>query len=351
MKKSKEESQVTLKDLIGLDELQRMQDSFSEAADISIRTTDTCGKFLTEESRVPTLCKEVFLSDGFKKEICGQCLPSFLGGEGIVDDELSYECLPGFKKYLVPLKISLAPSKSLILGYMILGPVIFMKRKDKSEVQSLASEFGIDFEKLWNQFLELRVFSYKGIHSLLDMIENLTKSVLNLAYAKVVMQKKMMRRFSDIAGEKSLFKTTSSDEFLKIFLDLAMSLSKGSKGSVMVLDAHKNRLTIQASCGISSDVVRETSLKVGEGIAGLAAETKKSFLINKQNVDALLCDRLKKPEIASSLVIPIRYNDLVYGVLNISADESSLVEFNESSLAFLSKAAGLAGVALHHFRN
>jgi len=351
MKEPRKETLLTLKDLIGLDELQQMQDSFSEAADITIRTTDTCGKFLTEESRVPTLCKEVFLSESFKKEICGQCLPSFLGGEGIVDDELSYECLPGFKKYLIPLKISLAPTKSLILGYMILGPVIFMKRKDKGEVQALASEFGIDFEKLWNQFLELRVFSYKGIHSLLDMVENLTKSVLNLAYAKAVMQKKMMSKFSGIADAKNLCKTTSIDEFLKLFLDLAMSLSKGSKGSVMVLDARKNRLTIQASCGIPTDIVRQTSLKVGDGIAGLAAETKKSFLINKQNADQLLLERLKKPEISSSLVIPIRYNDLVYGVLNISADESSPVEFNESNLAFLSKAAGLAGVALHHFKN
>ncbi len=351
MKKPREETPLALLNLIDLDELQQMQDSFSEAADITIRTTDTCGKFLTEVSRMPTLCKEVFLSEDFKKEACGQCLPSFLGGEGIVDDELSYECLPGFKKYLVPLKISLAPTKSLILGYMIIGPIIFMKRKDKDEVLALASELGIDFENLWNQFLELRVFSYKGIHSLLDMIENLTKSVLNLAYAKVVMQKKMQRKFSDIVGAKSLDKTKSSDEFLKFFLDLAMSLSKGSKGSVMVLDANKNRLTIQASCGIPQDIISTTSLKVGEGIAGLAAETKKSFLINKQNADQLIADRLKKPEISSSLVIPIRYRDLVYGVLNISADESSLVEFDESNLAFLSKAAGLAGVALHHFKN
>jgi ligand-binding sensor protein len=338
-----------LRDLISISELQEMQDSFAEVANVSVRTVDPQGSFVTVISRAPELCADVFKSSAIRDVLCGSCLPTFLGGDGIVDDDLSYECVPGLKNYLVPLKISLERGSSLILGYIVIGPVIFMKRRDKLDYAHIAKKMDMDLEQFWSQLLELRVFSYKGIRSFLDMVGNLTGHILNLAYAKRVMQDEISKGFL----EPGVLPTSSAtaQEFLELFLDLVLDITNGNSGSVMLLDRESRSLTIKAAHGLDPDVVSGTSVRLGHGVSGLAAETKKPFLINEQNADPLISDRLNKPQLFSSLVVPIKYGDDVCGVVNVSSDRTLPVMFDESTLALVSRAAGLAGVALQRFQN
>lgn len=333
---------ITLTDLIPLNELQEMQDSFSEVANVSVRTIDANGRSLTDMSNMLSICR-----DGF----CKQCLPAFLGGEGIIDEELSFECMPGLKHYLIPLKVSLSLASSLILGYMIVGPVIFMKRNEKEEYREAAQKMGIELDQLWSWILEFRVFSYRGIHSLKDMIENMTSRILNLAYAKMMIQKKMSGDSSARLFERRAAALRHRDEFLELFLDFVMQVTRGSAGSVMLLDSNKGTLEIRSFRGLPPEVAQKTSLKLGEGISGLAAEMKKPFLINEERVDRLISDRLKNPALFSSMVVPIKSREDVYGVVNVSSDKSLPIKFDETTLAFLTKAAGIAGVALESMQN
>ncbi len=333
---------ITLTDLIPLNELQEMQDSFSEVANVSARTIDANGRAFTVMSNMLSICQNGF---------CKQCLPAFLGGEGIVDDELSFECIPGLKHYLIPLKVSLSLTSSLILGYMIVGPVIFMKRNDKEEYKEAARKMGLQLDQLWSWILEFRVFSHRGIHSLIDMIENMTSRILNLAYAKMMIQKKMSGDRTARLFERRAAVLRHRDEFLELFLDFVMEVTRGSAGSVMLLDSNKGALEIRTSRGLPNEVAQKTSLKLGEGISGLAAEMKKPFLINEERVDHIISDRLKKPALFSSMVVPIKSREDVYGVINVSSDKSLPIKFDETTLALLTKAAGIAGVALESMSN
>ncbi|MEK7849726.1 MAG: PocR ligand-binding domain-containing protein [Candidatus Omnitrophota bacterium] len=333
---------ITLADLVPFNELQEMQDSFSEVANVSVSTIDANGRSLTVMSNMLSICQDKF---------CKQCLPAFLGGEGIIDDELSFECMPGLKHYLIPLKVSFSSASSLILGYIIVGPVIFMKRNEKEEYRETAHKMGIELDQLWSWILEFRVFSYRGIHSLKDMIENMTSRILNLAYAKMVIQKKMSGDRSARLFERRAAASRHRDEFLELFLDFVMQVARGSAGSVMLLDSDKGTLEIRFSRGLPPEVAQKTSLKLGEGISGLSAEMKKPFLINEERVDQLISDRLKKPALFSSMVVPIKFREDVYGVVNISSDKALPIKFDEITLALLTKAAGIAGVALESMSN
>lgn len=340
----------SLTDLVSLDELQEMQDSFSEVANVAVRTVDPQGLDITKISSPPSLCSEVFNNLVLKEKVCGGCRPTFLGGEGIVDDDLSFECLPGLKNYLLPLKVSLSSTKSLILGYIIIGPVIFMKRRSKEEFKEVAEAMGFDHYELWSLILELRVFSYQGVHSFLSMIDNLTGHILNLAYAKFNMQKNVFGKLSKKTPQKISLPVEQMKEFLELFLDLVINVTKGNVGSVMLFDRTKRSLVIKAAHGLPEEVIRETQVKIGEGVSGLVAQTKKSFLINEGAADKLISERLTKPNLFSSMVVPIRHRDDVYGVVNVSSDKASAVKFDESTLAFLTKAAGLAGVTLERIQ-
>jgi ligand-binding sensor protein len=340
---------VALRDLINVSEIQEMQDSFAEVANVAVRTVDPQGVFMTAMSRVPELCGDSLKSPTVKDELCRCCLPGFLGGEGIVDEDLSYECVPGLTNYLVPLKISLSRGASLILGYMVIGPIIFMKRRDKQDYAELAMKLDMDLEHLWSQLLEFRVFSYKGIRSFLDMVSNLTGHILNLAYAKRMMQDEISKGLLEPVVMAAAGVTLQ--EFIELFLDLVMDITNGSTGSIMLLDRASRSLKIKAAHGLSPKIVAETTVRLGDGVSGLAAQTKRPFLINEQNADPLISDRLNKPQLFSSLVVPIKYGESVYGVINVSSDKTLPVIFDESTLAIVSRAAGLAGVALQRFQN
>lgn len=341
---------ASLLDLISLKELQEMQDSFSEVASVCMRTVDANGAFLTAPSNPPNLCVKPLRDNEVKEKLCGQCLPTFLGGDGIVDDDLSFECLPGLRVYMIPLKLAVSQTTSVIVSYMNVGPVIFLKRKTKEEYVQIAEKAGMELYDLWSFVLELRVFSYKTIHSFLDMIENLMGHILNLAYSKMVMQKKVLNGVRAKAKEKAGVALNRIDEFLELFLDFIMDITQGNIGSVMLLDPKKRELVIRVSRGLPFNVIRDTSVKLGEGISGLAAQTKRPFLINEDSVDESISERLKRPQLFSSIVVPIKCRDDVYGVVNVSSDKALPVRFNESTLSHLTKAAGLAGVTLEQIR-
>jgi ligand-binding sensor protein len=342
---------ISLTDLIPLSDLQEMQDSFSEVANVPIRIVDPNGAYITTMSNVSALCAEALSNKAIKEKLCDNCRPTFLGGEGIVDDDLSFECLPGLKNYLIPLKVPMGKTTSLILGYMIIGPVIFMKRKAKEEFIEIAESVGIDAEQFWNLVLALRVFSYKGIRSFLDMVENLTSHILNLAYDRLVIQKKILNDLSREALKKSAPALGQLKEFLELFLDLIIDVTRGTVGSVMLFDHRKNALVIKAAHGLPPDIVRKTALKIGEGVSGLAAQMKKALLINEDSSDEIIAERLKRPDLFSSLVVPIKSREEVYGVITVPSDRTYPVKFNETTLSFLTKAAGLAGVALEHLQS
>lgn len=335
--------QPSIVDLISIDELQEMQDSFSEVAKVSVRTIDTCGNLITDVSRLPSLCSKIFQSTSLIEKYCTSNRPMFLGGSSIVDDELSYECFPGLKNYIVPLKVSVSETDSLILGYMIIGPVFFMKREDKESYRKVSDELGVSLEEIWSNVLEFRVFSHKGIHSLLEMIENLTNRLLTLAYRRFLSDADRSER------KESEYKTADKDrskEFLETFLDLVVETTDGDIASVMLLDQRKKVLAIRACRGLSEEIVNKTSVKLGDGLCGLAAAGKRAFLINEDAPDTELSSRLKRSEIFSSMIVPIKYRQKVLGVINVSSDRKSLIKFDKTNLSLLTKIANLAGITL-----
>ena len=339
-----------LSDLIGSRELQEMQDSFAEVANVAVRTVDPKGRFLTQMSHAPSLCTEAMKDSLLHTSLCRSCLPMFLGGDGIVDEELSYECLPGLEHYLVPLKVG-GHGESLILGYMIIGPVIFMKRRQKGAYAATAQHLGMSMDQLWSLLLELRVFSHKGIRSFIDMVEHLTSRILNLSYAKWSVQERLRGGVSDRVFHRPAGTDGGVDEFLRLFLDLVMDVTNGNRGSLMLWDNDQKALCIRAAQGITDDVIARTRVLPGTGVAGLAFEQKRAFLISQDRSDPIIADRLTQPQIFSSVVVPIKAGNTALGVLNVASDRQMPVHFDDSSLALVTRAAGLAAVALQSFQS
>lgn len=322
---------LSLKDLLNVKKWQKIQDNFSVVAGVSIRTVDSEGAPVTSPSREPRLCRELLKDSPAKSRACGSCLPTFLGGKGIVDKNLSFVCQAGVHNFSAPLKVD-----EQVFGYVILGPVILVMRKSKEEYRKAAEELNLDLEDFWSAILEIKVTSFSGIQSLVELIKDVGEYNLTSAYKNKLKQKEAV-----MAPGSPKF-----TRLLNALLDVAFEITGADIGSVMVYDKSSKELSIHVSRGIAEEIVKSAKVKLGSGISGIAAKEGRSFLLDENTTDNRIRSYFNRPNISSSMVIPLKAENRVVGVMNLGALVTSSVRFNNDNINLMNKLADLATVAV-----
>ncbi len=115
---------------------------------------------------------------------------------------------------------------------------------------------------------------------------------------------------------------------------IAHTLSSG-RCSFMVLDASGDELRIGRARGISSEVMSNARVKIGESIAGMVAGSREPLLI--RDLDSHPYKRVRGSGTygtSSLLSVPVSGSKELYGVLNVT-DRDSGQPFDESDLVTL----------------
>jgi ligand-binding sensor protein/putative methionine-R-sulfoxide reductase with GAF domain len=323
---------LSFKDLIDINDWQKIQDNFSNITEVGVRTVDPKGNPLTSASKWPRLCGELVKKSPLKENLCGECLPTFLGGKGIVDRNLSFICHDGFYNFITPLK----NEKGSVLAYVLVGPAFLVMRKPKEEYRQLAEELGVELEDLWSAILEIKLMSFQGMQALVSLINDVGEYIIKLAYRSV-------------SKEKEAVMTLDSprlNRLLNTLLDVAFQVTGADIGSIMALDSKNEALTIQASRGIPEEIVKSTRVILGDGIAGIAAQERRSFLIDDHSEDNRIKSYLNRPYLRSSMVLPINLEDKVRGVMSLASLKTSAVRFNTHSMRVINSLVHLASLAI-----
>jgi signal transduction histidine kinase len=106
---------------------------------------------------------------------------------------------------------------------------------------------------------------------------------------------------------------------LEIALQMATEVVGADRASIMLLDEETQTLRIVAAKGLPDDVVRETRINVGEGLAGLVAQQGEPLVLNNDDLD----DRLRAmahrtDKVRSAVITPIKVEGRVRGVINVT---------------------------------
>jgi len=313
----KKKDSFSLKNLIDIKEWQKIQDNFSNVTEINLRTFDPDGNPVTSPSKTPRLCSEILRN-------CWPCLPTFLGGNGVVDKNLIYFCETGVANFIAPLRLG----DGRIMGYIILGPVILVMRKSRKEYDRIAEKMHLSTEAFWDAIVEIKVVSYHGMQSLVELIEDIGEYTLNLAYKNIA------------------YETPKLNHIFDVLLDVAFEVSGADTGSVMFFDDKRENLTIRSAKGIPDDIVKNTKVKAGDGISGISAQEGTPFLINETIADKRIKPYLRRPHISSSMVLPLKIENRIMGVVNLGALKSSQVRFNDNSMNLMNRLINLATIAI-----
>jgi GAF domain-containing protein/PAS domain-containing protein len=134
------------------------------------------------------------------------------------------------------------------------------------------------------------------------------------------------------------------DRFAAKVLDIALDLSGGGSGSLMVVREDEHDLRIVAARGLSELIVQRTRQRIGEGIAGSVAQTGEGRLLEGRIRDDVGRD-WDRPDLRSAVCVPVTTDGRVIGVLSVnSAPEGR--SFDQDTLAEVAALARKVGAAL-----
>jgi DNA-binding response OmpR family regulator/putative methionine-R-sulfoxide reductase with GAF domain len=161
------------------------------------------------------------------------------------------------------------------------------------------------------------------------------------------------RLSSLIDAGRAMSVTTTLPELLDHFVEFVSRELGAERVSLMLLDRGTEELHIAASRGISTDIVHNTRVKLGQGIAGHVATTGEPFLVNdvwthpvtRDSADPLLSDSFVSLPIILSM--PIKLQKSVLGVINVT-NRRTAGAFSKDDMEFLYGLAGQAAVAVEN---
>ncbi len=159
---------------------------------------------------------------------------------------------------------------------------------------------------------------------------------------------KRIEEVSAVYEISQAIESVETDDLLKLITEKAAAVMDAQACSLMLKDPHKDELIIKASHGLSEEVVEETRVAYGDGIAGRVAQTGEPMLLTNLQDDPRFAgvSITPRPDIVSSICVPLRDEEgHVNGVLSIRRISPAAM-FTQDDVKLFSVFASQAALAI-----
>jgi phosphoserine phosphatase RsbU/P len=136
------------------------------------------------------------------------------------------------------------------------------------------------------------------------------------------------------------------NELLEKIPQLIARLTSFTVFSVYLLDERRGELVIAYAVGYPAELVDNFSLKVGQGLVGIAVAEQRPILVNDVSSDPRYIGVV--PGAESDLVVPLRHKGKILGALNLLSDQKNA--FSERDEAILRQFAAHIAQAIVNAR-
>ncbi len=194
-----------------------------------------------------------------------------------------------------------------------------------------------------------RIFSKDDIDVLSSIGSSIGVAVENASlYSELKRHNQTMEILFEI--DRVVSQSLDLNEIFKEALAKTIQMTFSDVGSIYLLDEEAKKLKMETYIGLSETFAKAVSeIKVGDGIAGGAAETKKPFITDIYHYPSpeLLPD-LKKEGLVTLVGVPLMAKGKVVGAMNL-ANRSQRV-FTKEDIDVLASIGGQIGVAIENAR-
>lgn len=158
--------------------------------------------------------------------------------------------------------------------------------------------------------------------------------------------KKQIKALTEIS--RAITSDRYLDDILKLIVTVTANVMDSKICSLWILDENEKVLKIRATQTMSEEYLKERSLKLGEGVVGYVAQTKKPLVILDVLKEPLYKEKdlAKKEGLVSMLSVPLCVKDKVIGVINCYTSYPH--EFTEAEQEMLMAVASQAAICIEN---
>ena len=138
-------------------------------------------------------------------------------------------------------------------------------------------------------------------------------------------------------------------QLLSTIMDSAKELLNAEGASLLLLDEEKEELIFDVVLSDKGEIIKGSTLKMGQGIAGEVARTGESIISNDAGSDTRFSPSIDKVSgfvTKSIMAVPVRKKDKLIGVLEVVNSRTG--SFDEKDLSMLSYVADAAAVSIYN---
>ncbi|MBU4377402.1 MAG: PocR ligand-binding domain-containing protein [Candidatus Omnitrophica bacterium] len=316
---------LEVQELVNLEYWQKVQDLFADAFDITLRTLTAEHTPITTASRSKKL---------------GSLIHDTKRSPEKPAEIIDLKCSFDLDVFIIPIKII----NNMAAAYIVAGPVRLSGKRDFSDYTKEAEKLGIGPDELVDMLVEIKTLTYNEIYSITKLLETVFSNMAQTAYHK----KRLGEIAPEVAAMDPIFSRYYEEKILSALLNACTLLLDADSGSVMTVDRKTNTLGIKVSSKLDESAKSSANIKMGEGIAGLAAATSQAIILPKDETRKKLSGKLTRSYIKSSMIVPFEKggkNHQVYGVINLNILRKNR-DFSERDIAMVRELIKLASVAL-----
>ncbi|MBN1515095.1 response regulator [Candidatus Sumerlaeota bacterium] len=123
---------------------------------------------------------------------------------------------------------------------------------------------------------------------------------------------------------------TDNDELFSEAISLTRDITDAERVSLMIYDRASGYLSIRAAIGIPEEVIRNSQVRIGEGIVGAVARERRIIHQKQGEENPLIADPINRRYYTKSFMsVPLLIGDELFGVLNL-ADKRDRTDFSLS---------------------
>jgi sigma-B regulation protein RsbU (phosphoserine phosphatase) len=159
-------------------------------------------------------------------------------------------------------------------------------------------------------------------------------------------RKETLEKETLLEVEKSLSSSLDLDEVLEVILDSLLKVVTYDAAAIFLIDNKKREIEHIKARGFEPALAPDLQLKIGQGLAGWAAQTQKSLIVPNVKEDPRYIEA--RVETQSGMVVPIMTNQRIIGVFSIESNK--LNAYDEDDLELLDAFASLAAISIERAR-
>ncbi|HXS09932.1 MAG TPA: HD domain-containing phosphohydrolase [Candidatus Krumholzibacteria bacterium] len=161
----------------------------------------------------------------------------------------------------------------------------------------------------------------------------------------VVIPKKQAVVRSEVLTDYVSTRRFEVERYMELMVELIAELLNVKRASLMMVDPEAGELRIDSAIGLDEDIVEHARVRLGEAIAGTVAQENSAFLVTDAQADNRVRTAGRRYESKSFLSVPIRRDNRVVGVINVT-DPVGRAMLNEEDHALLELFADRVVMAL-----